>query len=108
MIGGYTAPTGARSHFGALLVGAWDGDHLRYAGKVGTGFTERTLADLMRRVRPLVRPTSPFADHVRERATPPGSSPRSSPSLPSPNAPATASSATRRSWASEKTSPPAT
>ena len=67
VIGGYTAPTGARSHFGALLVGAWDGDQLRYAGKVGTGFTERTLADLMRRFRPLVRPTSPFADHVRER-----------------------------------------
>lgn len=67
VIGGYTAPTGARSHFGALLVGAWDGDHLRYAGKVGTGFPERTLADLIRRFRSLVRPTSPFIDHVRER-----------------------------------------
>jgi len=67
VIGGYTAPAGARSHFGALLAGAWDGDRLRYAGKVGTGFTERTLADLMRRFRPLVRPTSPFADRVRER-----------------------------------------
>jgi DNA ligase D-like protein (predicted ligase) len=67
VIGGYTAPAGARAHFGALLVGAWDGDRLRYAGKVGTGFTERTLAELVRRFRPLVRPTSPFADHVRER-----------------------------------------
>ncbi len=67
VIGGYTAPGGARNHFGALLVGAWDGDRLRYAGKVGTGFTERTLADLMRRFRPLVRATSPFADRVRER-----------------------------------------
>ena len=66
VIGGYTAPAGARSHFGALLVGAWDGDRLRYAGKVGTGFTERTLADLIRRFRPLVRATSPFADLVRE------------------------------------------
>ena len=67
VIGGYTAPGGARNHFGALLVGAWDGDRLRYAGKVGTGFTERTLADLMRRFRPLVRATSSFADRVRER-----------------------------------------
>ena len=67
VIGGYTAPGGARNHFGALLVGAWDGDRLRYAGKVGTGFTERTLADLMRRFRPLVRATSRFADRVRER-----------------------------------------
>lgn len=70
VIGGYTAPGGARQHFGALLVGAWDGGRLRYAGKVGTGFTERTLADLMRRFRTLVRPTSPFAERVREpRAT---------------------------------------
>src|SRR6185436_7018300 len=38
VIAGYTAPGGARTHFGALLVGAWDGDRLRYAGKVGTGF----------------------------------------------------------------------
>ena len=67
VIGGYTPPAGSRSHFGALLVGAWDGDRLRYAGKVGTGFTDRSLADLMRRFRPLVRPTSPFAEPVPER-----------------------------------------
>jgi bifunctional non-homologous end joining protein LigD len=67
VVGGYTAPGGARTHFGALLVGAWEGDRLRYAGKVGTGFTGRTLAELMRRFRPLVRATSPFADRVRER-----------------------------------------
>src|SRR5262249_3589280 len=35
VIGGYTAPAGSRSHFGALIVGAWEGDRLRYAGKVG-------------------------------------------------------------------------
>jgi len=67
VIGGYTAPGGARTHFGALLVGAWQGDRLRYAGKVGTGFTQRTLTDLMRRFRPLVRASSPFADRIRER-----------------------------------------
>ena len=67
VIGGYTAPGGARTHFGALLVGAWQGDRLRYAGKVGTGFTQRTLTNLMRRFRPLVRASSPFADRIRER-----------------------------------------
>jgi bifunctional non-homologous end joining protein LigD len=67
VIGGYTAPAGARAHLGALLVGAWDGGRLRYAGKVGTGFTVRMLAALVERFRPLVRPTSPFADHPRER-----------------------------------------
>jgi bifunctional non-homologous end joining protein LigD len=37
VIGGYTAPKGARSEFGALLLGYYDGPALRYAGKVGTG-----------------------------------------------------------------------
>ena len=52
VVGGFTAPRGARQHLGALLVGAWDGGALRYAGKVGTGFTEATLADLHRRLAP--------------------------------------------------------
>ena len=45
----------------------WEADRLRSVGKVGSGFTERTLADLMQRFRPLVRLASPFADGVRER-----------------------------------------
>ena len=48
-------------------MGAWNGDALRYAGKVGTGFTGETLDDLMRRFRPLVRATSPFVDAPRAR-----------------------------------------
>lgn len=67
VIGGFTSPAGARAHFGALLVGAWDGGRLRYAGKVGTGFDARTLTDLARRFKGLVRPTAPFADPPRER-----------------------------------------
>jgi bifunctional non-homologous end joining protein LigD len=67
VIGGCTAPAGARAHFGAILVGAFEGDRLRYAGKVGTGFTAATLADLARRFRALARATSPFVDAPRER-----------------------------------------
>jgi bifunctional non-homologous end joining protein LigD len=67
VIGGFTRPAGARQHFGALLVGAWERARLRYAGKVGTGFTARTLADLMARFAPLVRATSPFHERPRER-----------------------------------------
>src|SRR5262245_15324100 len=62
VIGGFTAPRGGRRYLGALLVGAWDGGALRYAGKVGTGFTEATLADLHRRLAPLAISSSPFAD----------------------------------------------
>jgi len=61
VIGGFTAPRGARTEFGALLVGHFEGDRLRYAGKVGTGFTLATLRELSERLRPLVRDTSPFA-----------------------------------------------
>jgi bifunctional non-homologous end joining protein LigD len=67
VIGGFTAPRGTRHHLGALLVGAWDGAGLRYAGKVGTGFTEQTLAALHRRLIPLARGTPPFVNPPRER-----------------------------------------
>jgi bifunctional non-homologous end joining protein LigD len=67
VIGGFTAPQGGRQHLGALLVGAWDGPALRYAGKVGTGFTTAVLLDLQRRLTPLTRAASPFADTPRAR-----------------------------------------
>lgn len=67
VIGGYSAPGGARTHFGAILVGAFEGDRLRYAGKVGTGFTGKTLADLAQRFARLRRATSPFVDAPRMR-----------------------------------------
>ena len=61
VIGGYTDPQGAREHLGALLVGYYDGDQLRYAGKVGTGYDRATLEMLYRRMAPLHRRTPPFA-----------------------------------------------
>jgi bifunctional non-homologous end joining protein LigD len=62
VIGGYTAPRGSRTEFGALLVGYFDGGQLRYAGKVGTGFDRATLASMGAQLRALGRNTSPFAD----------------------------------------------
>src|SRR5215218_5630521 len=67
VIGGYTAPRGSRTELGALLVGYHEDRGLRYAGKVGTGFTRATLHDLAAKLAPLRRDTSPFADEVRER-----------------------------------------
>jgi ATP-dependent DNA ligase len=60
VIGGYTEPHGERIAFGALLVGYYEGDKLRYAGKVGTGFDEETLRDLHDRLSELERETPPF------------------------------------------------
>jgi bifunctional non-homologous end joining protein LigD len=60
VIGGYTAPKGGRRHLGALLVGLYDREKLRYVGKVGTGFTEETLDMLARKLTPLRTDTPPF------------------------------------------------
>jgi bifunctional non-homologous end joining protein LigD len=62
VIGGFTAPHGKRTDFGALLVGYYQDRKLRYAGKVGTGFDQTTLSRLGERMRELERPDPPFAD----------------------------------------------
>ncbi|HET9334102.1 MAG TPA: non-homologous end-joining DNA ligase [Gemmatimonadota bacterium] len=62
VIGGYTDPRGARSGFGALLIGVNEKGRLRYAGKVGTGYDEATLVALGRRLAALERAASPFAE----------------------------------------------
>jgi bifunctional non-homologous end joining protein LigD len=70
VIGGYTAPQGSRTDFGALLVGYFEDGRLSYAGKVGTGFDHATLSDLGRRLRKLERADSPFVDvHPIPRGT---------------------------------------
>ncbi len=60
VIGGYTPPRGQRRHLGALLVGLFDGPALRFAGKVGAGFSRAALADLAARLRALRSDRSPF------------------------------------------------
>ena len=67
VIGGFTAPKGARTGFGALLVGYYEKGRLRYAGKVGTGFSEDLLNELHERLQGLARKTSPFDEEVDER-----------------------------------------
>ncbi|HEY2665672.1 MAG TPA: non-homologous end-joining DNA ligase, partial [Actinomycetota bacterium] len=62
VIGGYTDPAGSRTDFGALLVGYYEQGRLRYAGKVGTGYTSATLRNLGDRLRGLENPESPFVD----------------------------------------------
>jgi bifunctional non-homologous end joining protein LigD len=66
VIGGFTPPSGQRRHFGALLLGLFDGPALRYVGKVGAGFSEQALADLSARLRAL-RTNASFRPPPRER-----------------------------------------
>ena len=60
VIGGWTEPRNARTHFGALLLGVYDGARLVYAGNVGTGFDAKELARVMAMLTPLESRTSPF------------------------------------------------
>ena len=60
VVGGWTAPRGARSHFGALLLGVYEGRKLVYVGHVGSGFNEKELTKLMALLRPLQVDESPF------------------------------------------------
>jgi bifunctional non-homologous end joining protein LigD len=69
VVGGFTEPRGQRQGLGALLVGVYEGDRLRFAGKVGTGFSNRLLAQLRERLDGLEQDTSPFgAERIAERA----------------------------------------
>jgi bifunctional non-homologous end joining protein LigD len=62
VIGGYTPPQGARKHFGAILVGYYKDRVLVFAGKVGTGFTTKSLATLHKKFRAEERADCPFVD----------------------------------------------
>ncbi len=66
VIGGWIPGEGRRAErIGALLMGYSEDGAFRYAGRVGTGFTEQTLEDLRSRLRLLRRATSPFASGPR-------------------------------------------
>jgi bifunctional non-homologous end joining protein LigD len=62
VIGGYTAPKGARDYFGALLVGYYEGNKLLFAGKVGTGYDQKRLQNLHRAFAERIQPDCPFAN----------------------------------------------
>ncbi|WP_250558602.1 non-homologous end-joining DNA ligase [Pseudonocardia lacus] len=66
VLGGWTPGSGRRaSTLGALLLGAHDDEgSLRFLGHVGTGFTDAVLHDLLGRLQPLERRTSPFDEEV--------------------------------------------
>ena len=62
VVGGWTTGTGKAVELGALLVGVFEDGALRYAGKVGAGFTTDTRAELLAALEPLAAAESPFAE----------------------------------------------
>lgn len=67
VIGGFTEPSGSRIGIGALLCGFYDGDELKYSGKVGSGYTESILKDLRKRLDKIERKTCPFSTTPKEK-----------------------------------------
>jgi bifunctional non-homologous end joining protein LigD len=70
VVGGFTDGRGSRAHFGALLLGVWDGGELTYVGHAGTGFTGRELERLARILAPLETSICPFAARPRTNERP--------------------------------------
>ena len=60
VIGGFTEPSGSREGIGALLVGLHERGRLRFAGKVGTGFTQASSRALRKRLDSLQASSCPF------------------------------------------------
>ena len=104
VVGGFTAPRGSRTDLGALLVGHFEGDRLRYAGKVGTGSRARRSASCPSGSPRWSARLPVRAREGRSRGTPRGSSRSSSRRSRSWNGPATAGCAIRPSSAFASTS----
>ena len=61
VVGGWTEPRNSRQHLGAILLGYYtDDDELVYAGHTGGGFSQQSLAEMYRLLKPLERSSSPF------------------------------------------------
>src|SRR5665213_20024 len=70
VIGGWTEGQGERDgSLGALLLGIPTDEGLEYVGKVGTGFTAATRKDLLARLAPLARKSTPFSVSLRRSET---------------------------------------
>ncbi|HEV2319868.1 MAG TPA: non-homologous end-joining DNA ligase [Verrucomicrobiae bacterium] len=69
VIGGYTDPKGSRMHFGALLVGFFDRNKLKFSGKVGTGFNTKLLGSLHSRLKTIQRADCPFLNLPEPRGS---------------------------------------
>lgn len=62
VIGGFTKPKGSRKRFGALLIGVYEKNQLKYVGRVGGGFNEKLLDEVYGELKKRIRTSSPFAD----------------------------------------------
>jgi len=62
VIGGFTQPSNGSHGIGALIVGYYDKDNLRYAGRSGTGFTQKSQQSIRKQLDKLAQSSTPFSD----------------------------------------------
>jgi bifunctional non-homologous end joining protein LigD len=60
IIAGFTKNAGTSKAFSALVLAVYDGNELKYVGKVGTGFSEKMQKEMMAQFKPLITDKSPF------------------------------------------------
>lgn len=60
VICGFTQPKNSRKNFGSLLLGLYENGKLQFFGHVGTGFSDKTLDDVYKKLKPLMQKTCPF------------------------------------------------
>jgi bifunctional non-homologous end joining protein LigD len=65
VIAGITGPKGSRQHFGSLILGAYRGKKFKYIGNCGTGFNDKTLTALYKKLQPFFINASPFDEHIK-------------------------------------------
>ena len=65
VVGGYTDPEGSRQYFGSIVLGLYDkGGNLIHVGQAGSGFDQKTLAEVWQRLEPLATSKNPFHGKV--------------------------------------------
>ena len=65
VIGGYTAPKGNRTGLGSLLIGYYQGNKFKYAGKVGSGYSQTILEQLYLKLQPFIIKQTPFSESFK-------------------------------------------
>lgn len=62
VIAGFTKNQDTPKQFSSLLLGVYEDGHLQYVGKVGTGFNDQVLKEMMAQFKPLITDKSPFSE----------------------------------------------
>lgn len=70
VIGGWTEPRGSRKHIGALIVGVYEGDKLKYAGHTGGGFGQIGLENIYKELKKIEVTESPFSGKFKLNSKP--------------------------------------